>query len=157
MSEGLKISGKKLMIPDQIQEDWNFSLRPGGWIIAECPSKNIRKKFMLYEYRGHFSLSLNGFLWWGEKFQESRGTGVRVSAGDADLVAQFPGKVRKILVTPAMTVQEGEPLLLIEAMKMEFAIRAPYSGKVSRIWVQEGQQLSPGDRFVDLEAMENGK
>ena len=43
----------------------------------------------------------------------------------ADLVAQFPGKVRKVLVAEGAQVAEGEPLVLVEAMKMEFAVKAP--------------------------------
>ena len=35
---------------------------------------------------------------------------------------------------------------------MEFAIKAPFAGKIARVLVKEGQQLAPGDRFVDLEA-----
>jgi biotin carboxyl carrier protein len=35
-------------------------------------------------------------------------------------------------------------------MKMEFSVKAPYAGVVDRIHVKEGQQLSPGDRFLDL-------
>ena len=79
----------------------------------------------------------------------------RSSAGggsDADLVAQFPGKVRKILVKADQAVAEGDPLVLVEAMKMEFAVKAPFAGKVTKLLVKEGQQLSPGDRLLDMEA-----
>jgi biotin carboxyl carrier protein len=73
------------------------------------------------------------------------------ASGDSDLVAQFPGKVRKVLVAEGQEVREGEPLVLVEAMKMEFAVRAPAGGKIRSVLVREGQQLSPGDRFVDFE------
>jgi biotin carboxyl carrier protein len=67
------------------------------------------------------------------------------------LVAQFPGKVRKIMVQPGQEVQEGDALVMVEAMKMEFGVKAPRAGKIKTILVREGQQLSPGDRFVELE------
>ena len=41
-------------------------------------------------------------------------------------------------------------MLLLEAMKMEFSVKAPFKGTIERILVKEGQQLSPGDRFLDL-------
>jgi biotin carboxyl carrier protein len=39
---------------------------------------------------------------------------------------------------------------------MEFAIKAPYSGKILKLYVEEGTQLSPGSRFLDMEASESG-
>lgn len=68
-----------------------------------------------------------------------------------DLVAQFPGRVRKILVSAGEAVQEEQPLLLVEAMKMEFPIKAPYNGVVRKILLAEGDVLSPGQLLVDLE------
>jgi biotin carboxyl carrier protein len=49
-------------------------------------------------------------------------------------------------------VSKGDPLLMVEAMKMEFVIRAPFAGIVKVIRVQEGAQVSPGDCFLELEA-----
>jgi biotin carboxyl carrier protein len=40
--------------------------------------------------------------------------------------------------------------MLLEAMKMEFSIKAPFAGVVKKLCVQEGQQLSPGQQLVDL-------
>ena len=40
----------------------------------------------------------------------------------------------------------------IAAVKMEFAVKAPYAGKVAKILVEEGQQLSPGMKLVELES-----
>ncbi len=93
---------------------------------------------------------MGGTNYHGPIEKKSRG-GASAAGSDADLVAQFPGKVRRILITEGTTVVEGEPLVLIEAMKMEFSVKAPFAGKVSKIRVSEGQQLSPGDRFLDLE------
>lgn len=99
-----------------------------------------------------FSASLGGKLWSGEWMRASgEGTSTAEASSDADLVAQFPGKVRKILVSDGARVVEGDPLVLVEAMKMEFSVKAPYSGFVKKVLVQEQQQLMPGDRLVDLE------
>jgi biotin carboxyl carrier protein len=48
-------------------------------------------------------------------------------------------------------VKEGTPLLMIEAMKMEFAIKAGASGVVKKIHVTEGMQLAPGQNLLDFE------
>lgn len=110
---------------------------------------------MFWQGKNRFTASSKGVLWFGELTQDRQALSASGKSNDSDLIAQFPGKVRRILVQPGASVAEGDSLLLVEAMKMEFAIRAPFAGKVTLVHVQEGQQLAPGDRFLDLE--EEGK
>ncbi len=161
MGETLKLSGRRFELPGagvQSSGAWNFTQRPGGWLIAERkhPSGKVeRYKLMACSSRKSFGVSCNGRLWNGEILVEEKRGGVNAGGGDSDLVAQFPGKVRKILVQEGKKVSEGDGLLLVEAMKMEFTVKAPFNGKVLKVLVKEGQQLSPGDRFLDLDR-ENG-
>ncbi|MDR3607420.1 MAG: acetyl-CoA carboxylase biotin carboxyl carrier protein subunit [Oligoflexia bacterium] len=149
MSETLKISGKRFEL--EATKGWCFERRPGGWLIATSPS-GARKRFALHELRGRLSFSLDGRLYFGAVEKAGRGSAGGAAAGnDSDLVAQFPGKVRKLLVGEGAQVAAGDPLILIEAMKMEFTVKAPFAGRVTRVLVQEGQQLSPGDRFFEVE------
>lgn len=150
-----KISGKKFTLPNT-DAGWKFETRPGGWVIA-TDSSGARIRFAASEVRGKLSFAVatggvasTGF---GEVLVKSHGAGAGGSQAsiDADLTAQFPGKVRKILVQEGSRVAAGDPLVLVEAMKMEFAVKAPVSGKVTKIRVSEGQQLSPGERFLDFE------
>jgi biotin carboxyl carrier protein len=154
LSFTFKISGKKM--PSTASQTWTFTQRPGGWVIAQPASGAARKmRMMFWEGKNRFTASSRGVLWFGELTQDRHSLSSAGQSTDADLIAQFPGKVRRVLVQPGAKVAEGDSLLLVEAMKMEFAIRAPFSGKVTRVLVKEGQQLSPGDRFLDLE--EEGK
>jgi acetyl/propionyl-CoA carboxylase alpha subunit len=148
MSEFFKVSGKKFSMQPDVK-GWKFSVRPGGWILAEGP-QGERHRFAMWEGKGRTSVAIGGRLHYGEWIQERKGHGAAAAAGDSDLTAQFPGKVRKILVTAGAQVQEGAPLILVEAMKMEFTVKAPAAGTVKRVLVTEGQQLSPGDRFFDF-------
>jgi biotin carboxyl carrier protein len=155
----LRVSGKKFKLPGDGTKQWTFESRPGGWIIATDSSRN-RRRFALNELRGKLSFSTLVSSGFGEIQKESAAAGrggASAASIEAELTAQFPGKVRKVLVASGAVVTEGEPLLLVEAMKMEFAIKAPASGKVVKILVSEGQQLAPGDRFVDFEVTSNGK
>lgn len=149
MAELFKVSGKKAELP-AAPAGWAFERRPGGWVIAVSPTGS-RHRFQLAELKGMLSANLGGLLMHGQVHAQSRG-GSGGGGSDADLVAQFPGKVRKLLVSDGATVKEGDSLLLVEAMKMEFAVKAPYDGVVKKMLVTEGQQLSPGTKFVDLEA-----
>ena len=48
-------------------------------------------------------------------------------------------------------VAAGTALIMVEAMKMEFAIKAGTPGKVTRIHVEEGAILAPGQKLLDFE------
>lgn len=145
----VRIAGQKLAL--EPAAGWTLESRPGGWIIATragADGKAERVRFQALELKGKLAASVRGRLYQGELIDEGRAAGG--GGSDADLTAQFPGKVRKILVQAGARVAAGDPLVLVEAMKMEFAVKAPASGVVKAVLVKEGQQLSPGDRFVDF-------
>jgi biotin carboxyl carrier protein len=68
------------------------------------------------------------------------------------LVSRFPGKVVKLVAEPGALVTKGSVLLVMEAMKMEFSIKAPLDGVVTQFLVAPAQQVSPGQKLVDFEA-----
>jgi 3-methylcrotonyl-CoA carboxylase alpha subunit len=49
-------------------------------------------------------------------------------------------------------VEKGAPLLVLEAMKMEHTIAAPFSGRVARICFETGQQVGEGALLVEFES-----
>lgn len=63
---------------------------------------------------------------------------------------QIPGLITKIFHQKGDEVIEGEPLFLMEAMKMENEIKAPLSGKILRISVQEGQTVDKGTHIMEI-------
>lgn len=160
--EVFKVSGKKVEWPQQKgaaeAPPWTLTARPGGWVLAErvVAGRLERRRFAMHELRGKFAASLDGFHWHGDLSAVARGGSAAAGGSDADLTAQFPGKVRKLVVQEGAAVEEGAPLVLVEAMKMEFAIKAPYAGTVRKLCVTEGQQLSPGDRLVEMDPAPNG-
>ncbi len=70
-------------------------------------------------------------------------------AGDA-VKAVLAGNIFKVLVKPGDTVAQGDPLLVVEAMKMETEIVAPKSGSVSEVMVSEGDAVKVGDTLVAI-------
>lgn len=135
---------------------WKFTRRPGGWVIAErkTPNGMERVRLAAHVQGDRFWAQADGQSWFGVLSTEEAAGGGGSGRSDADLVAQFPGKVRKVIVAVGASVAEGESLVLVEAMKMEFPVRAPYAGRVTKIYVKDGQQIGPGDRFVDMEKSE---
>ena len=60
------------------------------------------------------------------------------------------GIVVRLLVSEGDTVENGDPLLTIEAMKMENEIRAPSAGRVAKVHVGEKDTVLVGDKLVTL-------
>jgi acetyl/propionyl-CoA carboxylase alpha subunit len=74
------------------------------------------------------------------------------SAAVGSLLAPMPGSVVRVLGAPGAPVEAGDTLVVLEAMKMEHAIRAPHSGTVSDVRVEVGQQVETGAVLVVVEA-----
>ena len=70
------------------------------------------------------------------------------------LTAPMPGKVIAIHVKPGMQVKVGDPLLVVEAMKMEHTITAPFDGEVSEINYAQGEQVNEGDQLIIFKSAE---
>jgi biotin carboxyl carrier protein len=62
----------------------------------------------------------------------------------------MPGKVTVVRAVPGQAVRKGDELLVIEAMKMENALRAPRDGVVKSVAAKPGDMVSPGVVLVEL-------
>ena len=67
------------------------------------------------------------------------------------LEAPMPGRVIAVKVEAGQRVSRGDEILIVEAMKMENAIRAPRDGVISRVLAAVGDMVSPGVVLVELE------
>jgi biotin carboxyl carrier protein len=65
--------------------------------------------------------------------------------GRQQIVAPMPGKIVRILVKAGDTVELGQGLIVVEAMKMQNEIRSPKSGAVEKIIAKEGDAVNAGD------------
>lgn len=99
-------------------------------------------------------------IWWarvaGETFCLTRHSplplpGVSQASNDS-LAAPMPGQVISVLVAEGQTVAAGDPLMILEAMKMEHTIRAPHSGIVSAIHYRPGDQVRAAAVVLDVRA-----
>jgi biotin carboxyl carrier protein len=66
------------------------------------------------------------------------------------LAAPMPATVTKILVEVGATVAPGDPLVLLEAMKMEMPIKAPHAGRVTAIHCRAGELVQPGVVLLEI-------
>ena len=67
------------------------------------------------------------------------------------LVSPLPGSVAQVLVETGQKVDKGQPLMIVEAMKMEHTISAPHAGRVAQIYFALGEQVAEGAQLLDIE------
>ena len=108
--------------------------------------------------RGQYSIWTDDYRFAVEALDERRrairdmaGAGA-TSTGPAPLVAPMPGLVVRINVQVGDQVQAGQPLVVMEAMKMENELRSAAAGIVAAVRVQAGVAVEKGSVLVELRA-----
>jgi propionyl-CoA carboxylase alpha chain len=66
----------------------------------------------------------------------------------------MPGQVLRVVAGPGQQVAPGDPLLVLEAMKMEQTIRATMAGIVQAVLVKPGEMVMPGQMLVEIRSVE---
>jgi acetyl-CoA/propionyl-CoA carboxylase, biotin carboxylase, biotin carboxyl carrier protein len=74
------------------------------------------------------------------------------SGGQHAVTAPMPGTVIRVLVEPGAQVEAREPLLVLEAMKMETPLFSPHDGVVGQVHVGEGDRVAGGEVLIELES-----
>jgi propionyl-CoA carboxylase alpha chain len=83
------------------------------------------------------------------RYPHSAGAGAHQSAN-----SPMPGQVLRILVAPGQHVKPGDPLIVLEAMKMEQNISAAIDGVVAAVLVKTGEIVAPGQMLVEIQSVE---
>ena len=73
------------------------------------------------------------------------------TGGDKTVMSPMPATVVAINTAPGTTVNEGDTLIVLEAMKMELPIRAPKSGIVKAVHCTKGELVQPGVNLLEIE------
>lgn len=85
-----------------------------------------------------------------DKLLERLGMGPGSSATLSQIKAPMPGMVLDVMVTPGQTVQKDEPLLILEAMKMENVIKSPRDGEIDSVGVVKGSAIEKNTLLVEF-------
>ena len=81
----------------------------------------------------------------------SRKDAARGGEGMQTLAAPMPGKVVRVLVAPGDTVEAGQGVLVVEAMKMQNEMKAVRAGRILSISVKEGATVAAGEILAKIE------
>jgi pyruvate carboxylase subunit B len=63
----------------------------------------------------------------------------------------MPGNIVEVLVKEGDLVKAGDPLLIVETMKMETEVQAPIAGTVTQIYVRKGDAVTPQETLLHIE------
>lgn len=75
---------------------------------------------------------------------------VAAAAGALTVLAPMPGRIVKVLVEPGETLADGQPVVVLEAMKMQNEVRAPRGGRVEELRAVAGTLVEAGAVLVVL-------
>ena len=138
----------------QGEETQELSARPladGGWLIQRGV-KTVR--VYAHAEGDERQIWLAGRCYRLRQVERRRVEGALTGGEHGSLRAEMPCQIVKILVAAGEEVAEGEPLLLMEAMKMELRLAAPVAGRVGEWFVVEGQVVPRGGELLRFEAAE---
>lgn len=88
---------------------------------------------------------------WNPAMSASASAAVHDAAGGGDIVAPMQGTILRVLVEQGDQVGGGQPLMVLEAMKMETTIAAPAEGTVAKLEVAEGDTVAAGQSLAIIE------
>jgi len=89
-----------------------------------------------------------------ERERAAHGADRESTRSGGEVKSVMPGVVVKLCVQEGQVVTQDQPLLILEAMKMQNEILSPSEGKVAALHVREGQAVASGARLVTLRAPE---
>jgi len=88
----------------------------------------------------------------GGREQSSQNAGISDTVlGPVVITAPMSGRIVSLKVSPNTSVNKGQPLAILEAMKMENEIAAPKTGFVKEVYVQSGALVKAGDKLCLLQ------
>ncbi|MEQ6884276.1 sodium-extruding oxaloacetate decarboxylase subunit alpha [Salicola sp. Rm-C-2C1-2] len=70
---------------------------------------------------------------------------------EGHVTTSMPGNIVDVVVSEGDSVAAGDPVLIIEAMKMETEVKAPVAGSVTAVHISKGDRVTPGEVLIEIE------
>ena len=125
--------------------------RDGDDLVIEDVDGVVRRYTVASDRTGHHVRAGARDLQFDDR---ARVPGGRAASGAAGLTAPMPSRVVKVLVTEGELCAAGQTLIILEAMKMEHAVRAASAGRVRKVHVREGDPVDAGAPLVVVDPAE---
>ncbi|MDT5262575.1 MAG: hypothetical protein QOC61_1579 [Acidobacteriota bacterium] len=105
--------------------------------------------------RGALQVSVGGREYGVKLTDPKHLRGARVAAGHdagrAQVIAPMPGKVVRVLVEEGQSVEAGQGLVVVEAMKMQNELKSPKAGTIAELRAESGATVNAGDVLAVIE------
>ena len=136
--EGFAAGEMRLAAVRRTSEDWSFS---AGGVSQRCRLvQNGVEVAVFHEGLTH-------------RFGKPQGKrSDDMAAGGDQVISMMPGIVKQVIVSEGQEVKSGDPMVIMEAMKMEMTLAAPRDGVVAEVLVSAGAQVADGVSLVRLVA-----
>jgi len=143
------------------EESWDWKQLAPGVFDVRMGNRNVRIERMDGpDEKGNVTIRVNGVvqvlqvLGPQQLLLESMGMSANVETQEKHVESPMPGKILQVMVATGTEVDEGDPLLVLEAMKMENVIRAPRSGVIAGVEAQVGEAVEKAAILVTYEMNE---
>jgi biotin carboxyl carrier protein len=121
-------------------------------LFVRAGGRILRVSAIHRENRGEYYVQLNSKqMLVKEEDEVAQKPRTTVQEGPILITAPMAGRISSIKAETGATVEEGQALVVLEAMKMENEIAAPRKGTVKEVYVRQGSLARPGDRLVLIE------
>jgi 3-methylcrotonyl-CoA carboxylase alpha subunit len=130
------------------------AMEPGGTFALALDG--VRRRVDVLDHGGETLVLVDGESWRLVEIDRFAARAAEDPAGGR-LTAPMPGRVTRLLVEAGGAVRRGQPLIIIEAMKMEHTIVAPADGRVERVRFALGDLVEEGAELITLAASEAEK
>lgn len=147
---GFDLTLEEIANSDIIQNEKDYHLIHGGrsYNARIVGVNTLKKEVTLLVENQNFEISI------ADKYDlliEKLGLNVDVTHKINEVKAPMPGLVLQIEVNPGDEIKIGDPLLVLEAMKMENVIKAQGEGIVKAIHVEKGSAVEKGALLIEME------
>jgi len=143
-----EIDGRRYELEARATEPGGYLLLSDAGRVFECRVGEAQAK------GGPTEVQVGDWVYAVALVDPKRLRGAGQSAGresSGRVVASMPGKIVRVLIEEGARVEEGDALLVVEAMKMQNELKAPKGGAVAQLHAQAGQTVNAGDVLVVVE------
>lgn len=152
----LNVEGHKFTI-DGASQSYSFHRQENGRYLLRSGTKLFKIDNVSYDKHA-VQFTLNG-KWCSVDVRDEQdllldklGFKTAAEIGEGELNAPMPGKILEVIVNEGDTVETGDPVAILEAMKMENELKAPIAGTITTIAVSKNDSVEKNELILEIEA-----